>query len=130
MKTAILTIVLFCVMIFPHELGHFLAAGGNAAQHPAFSDRRLLRHGGGRRRIGQSAGVQLQKAVAEDRDPGGGFVYESGLRAGDLLASDRIDGLYDDDHRYGIAGQSGYAGRHGVRRSDPEDRRQRDQNLE
>ena len=26
MKTAILTIVLFCVMIFPHELGHFLAA--------------------------------------------------------------------------------------------------------
>ena len=26
MKTAILTIVLFCIMIFPHELGHFLAA--------------------------------------------------------------------------------------------------------
>ena len=25
MKTAILTIVLFCIMIFPHELGHFLA---------------------------------------------------------------------------------------------------------
>jgi Predicted membrane-associated Zn-dependent proteases 1 len=26
MTTAILTIILFCVMIFPHELGHFIAA--------------------------------------------------------------------------------------------------------
>ena len=26
MKTAILVIILFCVMIFPHELGHFIAA--------------------------------------------------------------------------------------------------------
>ena len=26
MKTAILTIVLFCIMIFPHELGHYIAA--------------------------------------------------------------------------------------------------------
>lgn len=26
MKTAILAIILFCVMIFPHELGHFIAA--------------------------------------------------------------------------------------------------------
>lgn len=26
MKTAILVIVLFCIMIFPHELGHFIAA--------------------------------------------------------------------------------------------------------
>lgn len=26
MKTAILAIVLFCIMIFPHELGHFIAA--------------------------------------------------------------------------------------------------------
>ena len=26
MKTAILAIILFCVMIFPHELGHYIAA--------------------------------------------------------------------------------------------------------
>ena len=26
MKTALLAIILFCVMIFPHELGHFIAA--------------------------------------------------------------------------------------------------------
>ncbi|MFR2965159.1 MAG: site-2 protease family protein [Anaerovoracaceae bacterium] len=26
MKTAILAILLFCIMIFPHELGHFIAA--------------------------------------------------------------------------------------------------------
>ena len=26
MKTALLAILLFCVMIFPHELGHFIAA--------------------------------------------------------------------------------------------------------
>jgi membrane-associated protease RseP (regulator of RpoE activity) len=26
MTTAILAIILFCVMIFPHELGHFIAA--------------------------------------------------------------------------------------------------------
>ena len=26
MKTAVLAIILFCVMIFPHELGHFIAA--------------------------------------------------------------------------------------------------------
>lgn len=75
MKTAILTIVLFCIMIFPHELGHFLAAkkmgvqvnefafgmgptnleetaGRNAAQHSSVSDRRLLRHGGRGRRFG------------------------------------------------------------------------------
>lgn len=26
MKTAILAILLFCIMIFPHELGHYIAA--------------------------------------------------------------------------------------------------------
>ena len=26
MKTLILALILFCVMIFPHELGHFIAA--------------------------------------------------------------------------------------------------------
>ena len=26
METAILAIILFCVMIFPHELGHYIAA--------------------------------------------------------------------------------------------------------
>ena len=26
MKTAILALLLFCIMIFPHELGHFIAA--------------------------------------------------------------------------------------------------------
>ena len=26
MKTAILAIILFCIMIFPHELGHYIAA--------------------------------------------------------------------------------------------------------
>ena len=26
MKTAVLAILLFCIMIFPHELGHFIAA--------------------------------------------------------------------------------------------------------
>ena len=26
MKTAVLVIILFCIMIFPHELGHFIAA--------------------------------------------------------------------------------------------------------
>ena len=25
-KTAVLVIILFCIMIFPHELGHFIAA--------------------------------------------------------------------------------------------------------
>ncbi len=37
MKTAILAIVLFCLMIFPHELGHFIAAKSCNVQVNEFS---------------------------------------------------------------------------------------------
>jgi len=37
MKTAILAIILFCLMIFPHELGHFIAAKLNDIQVNEFS---------------------------------------------------------------------------------------------
>lgn len=37
MKTAILAILLFCIMIFPHELGHFIAAKRMGVQVNEFS---------------------------------------------------------------------------------------------